>query len=85
MVMLSFKLALLAYIDKKSGKKPVLLLDDVLSELDIKRQKRLLEILNDSFQCILTATEVPELFNERNAEIFKVDKGEIIKITGGTV
>jgi recombinational DNA repair ATPase RecF len=34
MTMLAFKMALLRYIGKKTGKKPVLLLDDVLSELD---------------------------------------------------
>ena len=43
---------------------PVLLLDDVLSELDMKRQKFLLETLGDT-QTIITCTGLDEFVNNR--------------------
>ena len=57
------------------GEKPVLLLDDVLSELDEKRRASLLE-MSSSLQTIITCTEFDEnvpyiLFRVRNGNIKK--------------
>ena len=54
---LSLKLAELNLNAKTKGEKPVLLLDDVLSELDIARQKRLLECVK-GYQTIITCTHL---------------------------
>ncbi len=56
---LSIKLAEAACMEQMSGEQPVLLLDDVLSELDSGRQKRLLETVSDR-QAILTCTSPPK-------------------------
>ncbi len=80
MSMLVFKMALMRYIKAETGKSPVLLLDDVLSELDRNRQKKLLEMVTDNGQCILTATELPEAMQEENVTEFRICEG---KVTGG--
>lgn len=54
-VALSLKLAELGIFEKLVGERPILLLDDVLSELDDGRQSRLLEFIKGG-QAILTTT-----------------------------
>jgi DNA replication and repair protein RecF len=55
------KLAEIYLIEKEKGEKPILLLDDVLSELDQDRQKYLIEALSES-QLFITAAELnPQL------------------------
>ena len=61
----------------KLGEKPVLLLDDVLSELDANRQDFLIASLKDT-QAIITCC-APELIIERTrASVFTVDNGTLI-------
>ncbi len=55
-VVLSFKLAEVLYIEKQTGQKPVLLLDDVFSELDQQRKKLLLDAIG-SCQTFITTTD----------------------------
>lgn len=54
-LLLSLKLLELQFLEQCSGEKPILLLDDVFSELDLGRQKMLLEAI-ESHQTIITAT-----------------------------
>jgi DNA replication and repair protein RecF len=54
-VVLSLKLAVLEWMKEMTGEYPVLLLDDVTSELDEKRQRDLLAYLKP-VQTIITAT-----------------------------
>jgi len=56
---LSLKLSEAVCMERMSGEKPVLLLDDVLSELDLNRQKRLMETVSGC-QTILTCTAPPK-------------------------
>ena len=56
-VALTLKLALMEIIKEKTGEYPVLLLDDVLSELDDNRQIKLLE-LTEKYQTIITTTSL---------------------------
>lgn len=53
---LSLKLAEIGFFESETGEKPVLLLDDVLSELDSKRRQKLMEI-SSSLQTIITCTD----------------------------
>lgn len=64
---LSLKLAEIEIIEKRKKEKPILLLDDVLSELDRKRQKELLRKIS-SMQTIITCTGMDE-FIENEAQI----------------
>ena len=49
------KLAELEVLKENIDRKPVLLLDDVLSELDIERKALLLKLIEDNFQTFITA------------------------------
>jgi len=59
---LSLKLAEIELIKRKTGDCPILLLDDVLSELDSSRQNKLLRELKD-IQTIITCTGVEEFIS----------------------
>ena len=75
---LSLKLAELILIEEETGEKPVLLLDDVLSELDRTRQRQLITSFGD-IQIFITATELSgEITSHiRDFAVFKVRKGFI--------
>ena len=76
---LSLKLSEIEIVKNKSGDIPVLLLDDVLSELDRKRQNYILECIKD-VQTIVTCTGLEEFVNYRMSvnKIYKVENGNII-------
>lgn len=57
-IVLSIKVALIELIKEEIGEYPVLLLDDVLSELDDQRKTRLLDILNNRIQTFITTTSI---------------------------
>lgn len=79
---LSLKLSEIRLIQEETEESPVLLLDDVLSELDKERQKYLIHSLEDT-QIFITTTEIsPEL--ERSLEhirYFQVKDGAVTKIS----
>jgi DNA replication and repair protein RecF len=75
---LSCKLAEIDLVKAIIGENPVLLLDDVLSELDRQRQNYLLNSIGD-IQTIITCTGLEEFVNHR----FEYDK--IFQIVNGTV
>lgn len=53
----SLKLGELEFVSKKTNERPVLLLDDIFSELDHERRKRLLEVIPKQ-QTIITTTDI---------------------------
>ncbi|MFV0379357.1 MAG: DNA replication/repair protein RecF [Anaerorhabdus sp.] len=77
MVILSFKLALLHYIKNITGKTPILLLDDVMSELDKHKRINLFNAIPKEIQTIITTTDVDNLIDDINGEIklFEVKDG----------
>ena len=58
---ISLKLCEIQVLKKRLNTDPVLLLDDVLSELDIERRKRLVGIIKGRFQTFDTATNMSYL------------------------
>lgn len=75
---LSLKLSEIELVKKMTKDTPVLLLDDVLSELDSNRQNYLLNSIGD-IQTIITCTGLDEFINNR----FEINK--IYKVTTGRV
>ncbi len=57
-LVLALKLAELELIEQIVGEPPLLLLDDVLAELDLTRQDRLLSVIEDRFQTLITTTHL---------------------------
>ncbi len=76
---LSLIIAELFYVENIKGEKPVLLLDDVMSELDQSRQEYLLKGLID-VQTIITTTDELSYHNVKNRDIqkFYIENGIII-------
>ena len=75
---LSLKLAEISLVEETTGERPVLLLDDVLSELDRKRQDMLLSSLT-GIQVFITCTGIDDLIERRFRmdKIFFVEKGKV--------
>ncbi|MCH3965482.1 MAG: DNA replication/repair protein RecF [Clostridium sp.] len=78
---LTIKFASLEIIKDKTGEYPVLLLDDVLSELDKSRQKYILSSIK-KFQTFITCTGINDIKNyiKKENQLFKVRNGGIFRI-----
>jgi DNA replication and repair protein RecF len=78
-VVLSLKLAELHYLSEVTGEQPVLLLDDVMSELDPVRRERLLAALEPGPQALITAADLNDLPRSilDRAAVFRVEEGTI--------
>lgn len=76
-VALSLKLAETETFYKRFGEYPVLILDDVLSELDKSRQRRLIASV-EKMQTIFTATGIDRtIFRGREIKKFNIENGKI--------
>jgi DNA replication and repair protein RecF len=73
-VALALKLAQLSVVQNISGNQPLLLLDDVMSELDKKRRAALIEAIEGQVQTIITATDLSCFDDEllKNAQIIEL-------------
>ena len=76
---LSLKLSEIELVKKLTGDAPVLLLDDVLSELDHNRQNYLLDRIYD-IQTIITCTGLDEFISRRFSvnRVFHVTEGAVV-------
>ena len=77
---LSLKLAELILFKEKDGEYPILLLDDIFSELDIEKRNRLIKYILNDVQTIITTTDVDCLDTElvSKAKIFSISDGMIV-------
>ena len=78
-IALSLKLAEVALMRTETGEDPVLLLDDVMSELDAARRVALAQAVLDAPQALITATDLDDFatgFLER-AQVLRVCEGTI--------
>jgi len=76
--LLSLKISELKYIEEETEELPVLLLDDVFSELDTERQKYLVDFIK-GIQALITCTDVEYL------EKLKLGSSGIYKVVNGKV
>lgn len=74
-IVLALKLAEVHVWQKRTGDAPLLLLDDVLSELDAVRQEQLLATLSEGLQMFVTATSPPV----RGAAVYRVPSGKLTR------
>jgi len=79
---LSLKLAEGGYLSSKLNDEPVILLDDVLSELDSTRRHMLMESLSSYNQVVITTTDIdyfePQFLS--NAAWFKISDGTVVPL-----
>ena len=78
-VVLAMKLAEAAYLKDQRGDEPVVLLDDVLSELDIRRRAEVLDMTSQYEQVFITATDAEHIGEPHISRMsrFVVRDGEI--------
>lgn len=78
-VVLALKLAELDVFREEAGEPPLLLLDDVLAELDIRRQNALLAAIGGEVQTFVTSTHLSDFTADwiDAAEIFSVHRGAV--------
>lgn len=81
----ALKLAEYDYLKDKKSTSPVLLLDDVLSELDETRVSKIISHLKDYGQIFLTTTgknyndNLKQFYSEEEISVFKIDNGKTVK------
>ncbi|MGL5381552.1 DNA replication/repair protein RecF [Clostridium sp.] len=76
---LTIKFSSLKIIKELTGEYPVLLLDDVLSELDFSRKRYVLRTIRE-IQTVITCTGIEDLtdYLDERSKVFKVKDGEIL-------
>lgn len=76
---LSVKLALIDFIYEYKGDYPILLLDDVLSELDEDRQINLIDYIQNKTQNFITSTDIKGINLKKiiNYKLFTIENGQI--------
>jgi DNA replication and repair protein RecF len=76
----SLKLAEAELVARRTGERPVLLLDDVLSELDLERRGALLRQVRNGGQVVITSVDVgpfpPDLI--AGASVWSVEAGQVL-------
>lgn len=75
---LSLKLAELEIFKNRAGEYPVLILDDVMSELDLMRRKKLVAKLQD-VQVMITCTHAERALYGKECNKIKISGGKIIR------
>lgn len=80
-IALSLKLAEIQLVHQLTNEYPILLLDDVMSELDHKRQSNLLNYIHGKTQTFITTTDLAGISWEKikMPKIFQIKSGEIVK------
>jgi DNA replication and repair protein RecF len=83
MAILAIKLAEIGIIKQYKGSSPILLLDDVFSELDRKKKNNLLKYINNEIQTIITTTDLNNISKKIRDEskLIEIENGTIKKIT----
>lgn len=82
LAVLSLKLSEIPIFKEFCDTEPVLLFDDIFSELDIKKRNKLLKIINmDDLQSIITTTDLKNINKKyvENACVFNVKNGNVIR------
>lgn len=81
MAVISLKIALIYLFKKELGEYPVLLLDDIFSEIDTKKRNKIIKYLKGDIQSIITTTDINDINEEliSNAQVYIVKKGKVTK------
>ncbi len=82
LAVLAFKLAEIEIFKKYKETTPILLLDDIFSELDDKKKNNLLKYINKNIQTIITTTDLNNLDPKliKKSKLFNINNGNIVKI-----
>lgn len=78
---LSLKLAEIEVFIRKKNIYPIILLDDIFSELDENKKNNIIKYFNKDVQIFITTTEIDDINEElkNNSDIFIVKDGKVVK------
>ena len=81
-IVLALKLAEAKIISELKKSDPIIILDDVMSEMDSERRKLVLELIASYDQVLVTVPDIKLLDNSKldNSKLFSVNKGEVNNI-----
>ena len=76
---LAYKLSEIPIFESMLSTKPVLLLDDIFSELDLKKRNRLLKLIHTGIQSVITTTDLKNINKKylTDAYIYNVKNGKV--------
>lgn len=82
MAVLALKLSEIELFKNVKGEYPILLLDDVFSELDRKKRNNLLKYISGNIQTFITTTDLSLISKKlvNNSKIIEIENGNIKKI-----
>ncbi|MEG2322637.1 MAG: hypothetical protein RSB71_04075, partial [Bacilli bacterium] len=82
LAVLSMKLSEIDIFKKYKNTNPILLLDDVFSELDDIKKNNIIKFIGDDIQTIITTTDLKKINKKsfKSARIFKIKDGQVIKL-----
>jgi len=85
-ILVALKYAEIEYLQKHKGTNPVVLFDDIFSELDLDRTERVLSLMNElKIQLMITTTDLSPISSViskfETYGIFKVDSGKVEKLS----
>ena len=84
LIVIAYKISELLLFKKIKKEYPVLLLDDVFSEIDLKKRNNIIKYFNDDIQVIITTNDINDIDQKlvEKAKIYLVKNGNV-KIKGG--
>ena len=67
------------YLFKEVGGSPVVLLDDIFSEMDVNKRKNLLKFIKSDIQFVITTTDINNISEKilDKASVFVVKNGKV--------
>ena len=75
----ALKMAVAKLIEEIKDEKPIIILDDVLSDLDITRCKNILMYLEKGGQTFITVAEIGKVELTKNYKLYEIDNNEIVR------
>ena len=78
---LSIKLSEVEIFKNIKNIKPILLLDDIFSELDKLKKNNIINYIDNDLQIFITSTDLKNISRKllKEADIFKIDKGKVVR------
>ncbi len=78
---IAWKFSEIEIMKEEMGRTPILILDDLLSELDNSKIENILNLINESVQTFITTTDIDKIslfLKNKNYEKYLVNNGEVI-------
>ena len=81
MAVIALKISEIFLFKDEIGSYPVLLLDDIFSEIDSIKRNKIIRFLNNDIQTIVTTTDINDISEKllENAVVYNVSKGNVTK------